>query len=262
MPEPRPADLSGLPPVEPRDPTRVFDDLFGVITGAILGHPRSQQTRLGPSEIGVPCPRRLAYKLAGVPPVNDRGPAWRPTIGVAVHEWLASVFVEANGPAPARWLVEFKVQAGRVGGDILDGSCDLYDRATDTAIDWKIVGPTALKKYRSQGPGEQYRVQAHTYALGWANRGLRPHQVAVVFLPAAGELGDAVTWSEPYRPAVAVDAIARADAIASLATQLGSAAAAALPTADAHCTFCPWRLPAATELTEACPGHTGAPRVT
>lgn len=255
------ADLSLLPSVEPRDPDLVFTDVFGVITDAILSRPRSQQTRIGPSEIGIPCPRRLAYKLAGVPEVNARGPAWRPQVGVAVHESLGGIFTEANrGLDAARWLVEFKIEAGFIGDDVLDGSCDLYDRATNTVLDWKIVGSAALKKYRSHGPGEQYRVQAQTYALGWSNRGLRPHQVAVVFLPAAGELGDAVTWREPFKPGLAFDAIDRANTIARLSRQLGPLAAANLPTADAHCSFCPWQLPAATELTEACPGHAEAPR--
>lgn len=256
------ADLSQLPPVEPRDPATVFDDLFGVITDAIVGRPRSQQTRLGPSEIGIPCGRRLAHKLAGTPEVNPRGPAWRPQVGVAVHEWLAGIFIENNrGLDAARWLVEFKVQAGAIGDQVLDGSCDLYDRATNTVIDWKIVGAAALKRYRSAGPGEQYRVQAQTYALGWANRGLHPTQVAIVFLPSAGELGDTVTWAEPFKPGLAYDAIDRVNTIAALTGSFGSAAAAMLPTAPAHCAYCPYFAPAVTQLTEACPGHINPPEV-
>lgn len=255
-------DLSGLPPIAERhaDTDRLFDELNTVIVGAIVNRPRSQQTRIGPSEIGVPCPRRLAHKMAGTPEVNSRGPAWRPTVGVAVHEWLAEQFIQDNRRHdPARWLVEFKVDCGSIGDQVLDGSCDLYDRVTDTVIDWKIVGATALKSYRANGPGEQYRVQAHTYALGWERRGMPVRRVAVVFLPSAGELHDAVFWHEPYTPEVATGAIDRAALIARLVAQGGSHAAAALPTADAHCSYCPFYLPAATDLTEACPGHRAAP---
>lgn len=252
------ADLSGLPPVTEQhsDPDRLFTELHDVIVQAIVGRPRAQQTRIGPSEIGTPCTRRLAHKMAGTPEVNSRGPAWRPTVGVAVHEWLAAQFIEDNRRHdPARWLVEFKVDAGVIGDQVLDGSCDLYDRVTDTVVDWKVVGATALKSYRVNGPGEQYRIQAHTYALGWERRGMRPRHVAVVFLPSAGELGEAVFWHEPYDPDVATNAIDRATLIARLVGQGGSHAAAALPTAEAHCSYCPFYLPAATDLTEACPGH-------
>lgn len=252
------ADLSGLPPIAEQhaDPDRLFGELQHVIIGAIAGHPRSQQTRIGPSEIGTPCTRRLAHKLAGTPEVNERGPAWRPTVGTAVHEWLADKFIQDNARHdPARWLVEFKVNAGMVGDQVLDGSCDLYCRVTDTVVDWKVVGATALKKYRKDGPGEQYRIQAHTYALGWERRGMPVRRVALVFLPSAGELTDAVFWHEPYAPDVATAAIDRATLVARLVGQGGSHAAAALPTADAWCSYCPWHLPAATDLTEACPGH-------
>lgn len=258
-------NLAALPlyPQADQPPERLRDDLLNTITAAIMGRPRSQQTRLGPSEIGMPCVRRLAHKLAGTPEVNPRGAAWRPTVGVAVHEWLAAVFTEANRAEDvARWLVEFKVQPGMIGDQVLDGHCDLYDRATSTVIDWKIVGAEALKKYRRSGPGEQYRVQGHTYGLGWVRRGVPVDRVAVMFLPSAAELPDAVLWQEPYNPAIAEAAITRANTIHALVRAAGSAAAGALPTADAHCSYCPWFLPGATDLTEACPGHAEAPRAT
>lgn len=256
------SDLSTLPPVDDlrgRPPNELFAELVGVITAAIDGDPRSAQTRLGPSEIGIACGRRLAHKLAGTPVVNPRPGAWRPTVGKAVHEWLAGVFAEANRDQAPRWLVEFKVEAGVIGDNVLDGNCDLYDRSRAMAVDWKVVGSTALKKYRlATDPGPQYRVQAHTYGLGWTRRGLPVDHVAVVFLPAEGELSQAVFWHEPYQPHIAVDAIARADALSHLVTVAGSAAVAMLPTADSWCAYCPWFLPAATDLTEACPGHVDA----
>jgi hypothetical protein len=62
-------------------------DLMDAIRHKITHHPRSLQKRIGPSEIGNPCDRRIGYKLLGQPE-NPRGDAWKPTIGTAVHAWL------------------------------------------------------------------------------------------------------------------------------------------------------------------------------
>lgn len=43
------------------DPDAAFDDYFSAITYAIVEHPRSKQRAIGPSEVGDPCARRLAY---------------------------------------------------------------------------------------------------------------------------------------------------------------------------------------------------------
>lgn len=259
-------DLSNLPPIPSQrggDPNLLFAEMIDVIGRTIDGHPRSQQTRIGPSEMGHPCPRRLAHKMAGTPPVNTGDAGWRPTVGTAVHTWLEDAFRAENrrwreetGVDVIRWLLEFRVEVGEVGGEAIDGKCDIYDRVTATSNDWKIVGPDALKRYRRAGhPGEQYRAQGHLYGRGWAARGLPVDTVAITFLPSNGELRDAYFWHEPYREDVALAAIARANSIAALVAAAGPAAAAALPTADAFCRYCPFYLPAATELTEACPGH-------
>lgn len=260
---PRP-DLSSLPPIDnlrERPVVELFSDLRGVITDAMAAHPRSGQVRLGPSEIGCRCARRLGYKLAGMPEVNSQGPGagWRPQVGTAVHEWLATIFRERNRGQPVRWLVEMKVEAGRIGDNVLDGSCDLYDRATASSIDWKVVGPTTLKTVRRSGPDWQYRVQGHTYAKGWTARGLPVDNVVVAYLPSAGDLNDAYFHSEPYDESIADRAIYRADLIASLVKTGGVEAAAQLPTEDAYCKSCPWYSPASTELTVACPGHKEIP---
>lgn len=42
-------------------------ELLDVIQNAITHQPRSQQRRIGSSELGVPCTWCLAHKLAGVP---------------------------------------------------------------------------------------------------------------------------------------------------------------------------------------------------
>lgn len=236
----------------------VRDELLWAITDAITSHPRSQQKRIGPSEIGHPCARRIGYKLLGHPEANDRrGVPWKPTIGTAVHTWLESVFTGVNDKLGMddRFLLEQTVDVGEIGGEAITGHCDLFDVATGAVIDWKCVGPKQLLKYKKSGPGDQYRVQAHLYGRGWARQGRRVDHVAVMFLPRDGELKLSYLWHEPYDEQVALDALTRADGIAKLTGAAGAAALSVLPTADAYCQYCPWFKPGSKDLAGAgCPG--------
>lgn len=254
------ADLSNLPPVPRHDatPDDLRGEIVGVIEAAILGAPRSHQRKVGPSEIGHPCDRRLGYRLLGVPKTNDRA-GWRPTVGTAVHAWLADTFVDANekwrqqtGETGTRWLVEMRVDVG----DDVTGSCDLYDRATATLIDWKIVATTTLRSAKASGPSQQYRTQAHLYGRGWTRRGMPVERVGIYYLPSSGELSEGHLWTEAYDETVATAALERLARISALVEAFGEKALTVLPcnVDEATCRYCPWFLPAATDLTEACPG--------
>lgn len=235
-------------------------ELLHIITDAIVNAPRSQQVAIGPSEVGHDCPRRIGYKLLNTPE-KEGEPNWKATVGTAVHAWLEDVFNKDNenqvirSEGFTRWIIEAKVVPGAILGDDIPGHCDLFDRVTGTVVDWKTCGPTQLKKYKSQGPGQQYRFQAHLYGRGWQRRGQDVRRVAVMFLPRNGELRDAYFWSEPYDEQVAVNALQRADGIALAARALGTNALAILDTADAFCTLCPFYTARSTDLIVGCPGH-------
>lgn len=232
----------------------LLGEVLDVVTDALANSPRSRQAQIGPSEIGTECTRRLAYKLAGVTG-RDR-PGWKPAVGTFVHAGLADIFTEANRGRPARWLVETRVDVGTIGGQPVVGSADLFDVATGTVIDHKIVGTASLRAKRVAGhPGQQYAAQAMLYGRGFARRGLPVTAVAILALPQNGELSEAWWWTQPYDEQVAVAALARADVVASLVAAGGAAAAAALPTADSWCSWCSYYQPGASDLTKACPGH-------
>lgn len=255
-----PDDLTPLPDCyRITDPTHdLKDDLTRLISSTIDAHPRSQQRTPGPSELGTPCQRRLGYKLLDTDPSNtDRGAAWKPTVGTAVHTWLQQACQRYNDTHRFdRYYLEQRVLVGQVNGQDVRGNCDAYDRATATVIDWKVVGKDSLARYRIDGPGQQYEEQAHLYGRGFTLLGLPVSTVAIVFLPQNGELRDMHVWSQPYDEQRALACLNRADGIAALTTALGRDALPLLPTADAFCQYCPYRLPAATDPTEACPGHT------
>ena len=197
-------------------------------------HVGSQQTRLGPSEIGDPCARRLAYKLLGTQKARTLSTPWRPTVGTAVHSWIEEALTAHNerqreAIGGTRWLLETRIDAGPMAGGSLTGHSDCYDRVTCTAIDWKIIGPSAHKTLKAnlaarRGPRTEYKVQLHTYGLGYVRRGLPVERVMLVALPSAGELDDALMWSEPWNRSIAETAMARVDRIHALTSTLGPVA--------------------------------------
>lgn len=262
------SDLNRIPPLPGNWPPRdAEDDYFTAITDAITNHPRTLQTRIGPSEIGDPCARRIGYKLLHVEQ-RPQEPNWKATVGTGIHGWLETAFDRANdtwarsmgGTWVERWLIEERVTVGTdTAGEPITGSCDLYDRHTRTVIDHKTIGPTQLKKYRAQGPSQTYRIQAHLYGQGWANAGLPPATVAICFLPRQGELRDAYWWSEAWNPGVAAQALDRLRGIQLATGTLGAAALPLLETAAEYCEHCPFFRPRAANLDVGCPGHPESP---
>lgn len=241
--------------------------IIETVRDAIATHPRTLQLQIGPSEIGTPCGRLLAYKLLQVPPVprdyvQATDTKWAATVGTAVHEWLAGVF-EAQNMAlasfgqPDRWCVEEQVTVGCLpDGTPITGHADLYDRLTGTVWDWKIPGVTKLKHVRSHGPNQTYRTQAHLYGQGFVNAGLPVRHVGIIFLPRTVTLADRVVWHEPFDPQVATEALERLAGVHVLTTLAGADAPAHLaPTWD-YCRYCDYFKPGTVE-TDAVPGCPG-----
>ena len=223
----------------PGDPLQGFADdvargVLARIVSAITDHPRSQQRIIGPSELGIPCVRALLYKLAKWQE-PEREPGWKPTIGTAVHAWLEGIFEKLSHEG---WKTENRVIVGNIGGEDIGGTCDLFK--PEVVIDWKIVGPKQLSKYKVNGPGEQYRRQAHLYGRGWQNAGQPVKIVMIVFLPRDGELRDAYFWWEQYDENIALETLKRAERCIGLIETEGLQNALKLfPTCnDPWCRYC------------------------
>ncbi len=199
-----------------------------IIETALLNQPRSQQVRIGPSEIGTPCDRCLIHKLAGTI-ATEAGVPWLPFVGTAVHAALEDIFTQANAGCPVRWLTETTVSVGSVGGIDITGHADLFDLHTGTVMDWKVVGKTTLDKVRRHGPSQTYRAQGHLYGRGFTRRGLQVQTVRILFLPRnAISLTDAVIWEEPYDEQIALAALGRADMFAAAIAAMGADAVLAM----------------------------------
>lgn len=198
-----------------------YTDLRAVVEHAVANDPRTLQTDLGPSELGVGCDRCLAHMLAGHLR-RENGLPWLPTIGNAVHDWLeTTVLQHLMRTGTDRYLPEATVTVGTLRGRDVTGHTDLFDAHTGTVVDYKIVGATTLKKVRS-GPTTTYRNQTHLYGKGLADAGFPVEHVAIWFLPRNALSIDAGRyWTEPYDEQVALDALARANAIAAGVDALG-----------------------------------------
>lgn len=255
-------------------PGLVGKELISVIAHAISQHPRTLQVRIGPSEIGNPCARRIGYKLLLAPSFNlEQAVSWKPFIGTAVHEKLERIFDAFNndptyGDTP-RFYIETRVPAGWIDEEVVDGSCDLYDRVTCGVIDWKVVGPTQLKKYKkilkpgvrpTDDDAMQYHTQAHAYGAGWVRLGLPVDYVMIVFLPRNGELSDTHIWYETFDQEVADAGFQRAQGIKTTVDTLGIAGLDVLPFAEAYCFRCPYYVRDSQDLRHGCPGFPTEPK--
>ncbi len=227
---------------------RLAEDLRDLVRAHEAAAERSHQQHLGPSQIGDPCTRCLARAVLGVPVRRQFDDPWCRIIGTAVHAWLEDAAIEdCQGRDDVRWLPETKVQPDP---DLLPsgGRCDLYDAATRTVIDHKVIGTARLRHFRASGPGIGYRRQAHLYGLGYVNAGRAVDNVAVAFWQRGGRLSDLHVWTEPYDPSVAEQALTRFRTVRDLALATGEAILPMLP-AHADCFACGGEEPTPTSQT-------------
>ena len=232
----------------------MIQDLRNVVRAHERSRPRSLQRAIGPSEAGNACDRRLAYRLLGTEPSNTDSDPWAAIVGTSVHAWLDEAFRAQNDrddDERQRWHCDVKVELP----GYMRGSVDLYDAKTGTVIDHKVLGATSLKKFKAEGPSQQYRTQVHLYAAGLRLMGANVQNVAIAAWSRTGMLFHALWWEEPYDEDIAEQALRRIDALTTTITTLGTAALPLIRTADAHCDYCPFYLPASTEVQEACAGH-------
>lgn len=244
------------------------DTLIDIILSHEKSRPRSLQTKLGPSEIGEPCPRKLAYKLAHFPePESYVDDPWYAIMGTAVHEHIGKALQWDNQRAIAAgrepvWLIEQRVSV-RVGADgvELDGSMDAYSFWLKRPVDHKLVGKTNHDKYRRHGLPLDYEVQINAYGVGAVNRGLEVEKVSVALYPRFEYLTKGLyVWTRPFNPGIVEKALVRMDIIADMVRVLNPLAdpkrfAEIKKVPSDNCRLCPWLRPSEDDPGMTCPGN-------
>lgn len=205
--------------------------------------PRSLQKRIGPSEIGDPCERKIAYRLLETPEMNRVRDPWPAIVGTAIHQWLENAVnnysLNRDSMSPKfggiNWETELRVSVNA----IVSGSTDVYDHTNFTVIDWKTAGTDKMRQFKTQGPPRQYIIQANLYGLGHENAKRQVKDVALVFLPRAGLLSGIYVWRDVYRREIAEEALARMGGIGNKLLQ-----GVPVEKIEAHpsdsCGYCPW----------------------
>lgn len=216
-------------PVEPMPatpPPSTLTELREVLIDYDLSQPRTIQKELGPSELGGKCIAQIARKLAGAPTQPVREPMWAPWQGGAVHTKMEDVLAFWNKRlGRERFLAEQTLQ---IDADII-GHGDAYDTDTNTVIDWKYVGVTALKELRSalynklpsaEQMKQTYRIQTHIYGWGYEQLGYDVKWVRVVLLARSWKFDDSAEWTEAYDKDLVDWAIKRYDSIKEMLKML------------------------------------------
>jgi hypothetical protein len=231
------------------------DDFERVMLAGMGGHERSHQKLVGPSGLGTPCPKKLAYLLAQAVAAPRPESQWRQTVGTAVHSWVEDKFIKYGR---GKWLTERKVTVGELvttnGTTVIQGTADLFYIPKGTVVDVKVPGPQSIKDKRKDGPGQGYRVQGHLYGLGYQNEGYEVRAVAVAALPSAGEFRERLWMEEPFNPAIAEAALRRASKILQAIEDNGlEHTLNRLPAVDDFCRRCPFASPSPQKGRPTCP---------
>lgn len=202
--------LDGNPFVDPSgnmngEALAIKQEITDMILWADANSPRSQQVGIGPSEVGAECERFLAYRIAGVSPVNEYDP-WPAIVGTSVHTWLTDAVNEYSAfTGSTRYLTETVVHPD----PIMIGHSDLYDAKRKMVIDYKTVSTTNMRKFKEEGPSESYITQINLYAKGQIAAGRPVDKVCLVIIGRAGWLSDMYVWVQDYDPDIAQQALDR-----------------------------------------------------
>jgi hypothetical protein len=226
---------------------KLKSQLVDIIKWADRNSARTLQKTIGPSEIGDQCDRRIGYRIAEVPEVNDRFDPWAAIVGTSIHSWLDNAiraYCLATGSQS--WLSETPVQVASV----VRGTSDLFNVDEACVVDHKGAGPSVMKEVVRDGPSAGYIVQIQLYGLGYERLGYDVKKVALVFYPRAGRLRDIYVWTADYDRSVAEKALARVSRIAAEVIELDVLKEGhehrweqveAYP--SNYCGFCPWYMP-------------------
>lgn len=247
--------VPGMRGMTPYD-LEIREDIIEVVQWANANSSRSRQIELGCSEVGNPCDRRIAYRIAGVTPTGFANDPWPAVVGTATHSWMEGAvnsFQEAHGLN--HWVTEMEV----FPNPLVKGHTDLYDAKRKLVLDWKFPGSTNMRAMRNDGVGSQYRTQVMLYGLGHLQAGRPVERVGIVALGREGWLKDMFVWTTEFSHAEAQAALDRVWRIGSvlLASDVDDPATweGIAHEPSRLCTWCPfYRRGMASASKEGCPG--------
>jgi CRISPR/Cas system-associated exonuclease Cas4 (RecB family) len=170
--------------------------LLHVLHAQDASRDRSQQTEVGPSEIGG-CKRKVWYRLNAQPHTNDNQSKLAAIMGTAIHAAIEEA-IGALDPEGKEYLVETEVAYGDMKAHV-----DLFVPSTGAVIDWK----TSKIKNLSYFPSNQQRWQVQLYGYLLSKNGYEVKTVNLVAIARDGAEKDIKVHTEPYDETIAEAAL-------------------------------------------------------
>jgi CRISPR/Cas system-associated exonuclease Cas4 (RecB family) len=171
--------------------------LLHVLHAQDASRDRSQQTEVGPSEIGG-CRRKVWYRLNAQPHTNDNQSKLAAIMGTAIHAAIEEA-IGTLDPEGKEYLVETQVAYGDMKAHV-----DLFVPSTGAVIDWK----TSKIKNLSYFPSNQQRWQVQVYGYLLSKNGYEVKTVNLVAIARDGNEKDVKVHTEPYDETMALAALA------------------------------------------------------
>lgn len=175
-------------------------ELINIITSSNKKSARSQQKKVGPSQVGG-CARNLWYKLNDQEITNPNTLSLASIMGTGIHSHLQKIFHEQD-PWGERFLLEKEYE---LPDDHIVGHVDMYDIQNQEVIDWKTSTKSNLGRYF---PSRAQRWQVQLYGLLMKHNGYEVKTVTLVGIPRDGDERDIVYHSEPFDTEVCQEALA------------------------------------------------------
>jgi hypothetical protein len=164
---------------------------------------RSKQVKIGPSAIGG-CRRRVYHNIMRTPTTNDTSPYALPAImGTYIHAGIAEAITRED-PFGDNFLIEQQFETEKITGNI-----DLFIKDIGLVIDWKT---TKVKSMR-YSPSKSNIYQVHVYGWILEQNGHKVNEVALVYIPRDGDLGDVRVHREAYSEEIALEGLKWLDEI-------------------------------------------------
>lgn len=248
------------PLCEPRPESEILaeeirSDFTDIVRWTDDNSTRSTQRTIGPSELGDSCDRKIAYRLAGIDQRNQYTDPLPAIVGTSVHTWLEKAYTGfQQAHYMNRWLSEVTVRVD----SMVTGHVDLFDTQTHTVIDFKTLGTTKAKDFKTKGPSETHIDQVNLYAMGLTRAGYTVRNVALIGIPRAGWLSDVRVWVGPYEPERAQRVLDRMYAIGrDLLAQGDNVDFSSIPANPGRgCSFCDWYVGGMGDADmSGCPGN-------
>jgi CRISPR/Cas system-associated exonuclease Cas4 (RecB family) len=171
--------------------------LLHVLHSKDASRDRSQQTEVGPSEIGG-CKRKVWYRLNAQPHTNENQSKLAAIMGTAIHAAIEEA-IGSLDPEGKEYLVETEVAYGDMKAHV-----DLFVPSTGAVIDWK----TSKIKNLSYFPSNQQRWQVQVYGYLLSKNGYEVKTVNLVAIARDGAEKDIKVHTEPYDETMALAALA------------------------------------------------------